>query len=157
MRLSLKKSEICFKLVDALKSKNFHLEVNFSPSVNAERSFMVRFRPWDPTNLRFGENTPSVDACAELHFQMKISDLNAPVYYLLEAKKSHIYIKLSENVISSPFSACSWFSKIESMFSKVQNAQLLDFLHMKGSKTLEFSVLHRMVLLRIKNRVPNAI
>ena len=103
------------------------------------------------------ENTPGVDACAELHLQMKISDLNAPVYYLLEAKKSHIYIKLSENVISSPFSACSWFSKIESMFSKVQNAQLLDFLHMKGSKTLESSILHRLALLRIKNRVPNAI
>ena len=74
-----------------------------------------------------------------------------------EAKKSHIYIKLSENVISSPFSACSWFSKIESMFSKVQNAQLLDFLHMKGSKTLESSILHRMALLRIKNTVHNAI
>ena len=32
---------------------NPHLEANFGASVNVGRMFLVRFRPWDPTNPRF--------------------------------------------------------------------------------------------------------
>ena len=34
---------------------NLHLEVNFGTSVDVGRIFfMMRFRPWNPTNPRFG-------------------------------------------------------------------------------------------------------
>ena len=51
--------------------------------------------------------------CFENQVQAQKKTEKIPLYCLLDAKKAQICIKLSENVISSPFLflACTWFSK----------------------------------------------
>ena len=56
LNIGFEEKQAFFELVEVLKSEIFILEVNFGASVDVGRNFfMVHFRPWDPTNLRFGK------------------------------------------------------------------------------------------------------
>ena len=59
---------------------------------------------------------------SKIKYKLKKTE-KIPLYCLLDAKKAQICIKLSENVISSPFLflACTWFSK------QKQKRSVIDF------------------------------